>query len=268
MYKFQIYTIFVITSLVWACAVFLFGVRDEALTSQQQQQQQQQQLTKCDVISVLNKTVDALSLHNEMMRNRSQTMDVSAKTATTNSRVHLSALETVFHNFTLKEDLRNRIQYVLKTHIRPIDKSYNFNVTGSDRIPVDRGIRDTRPEQCQRMRYDVDAFPSTSVVIPFYNEALSTLLRTIHSILGRTPDVLLQEVILVDDASTYPYLQTSLQDYIALIPKVKLVRNEKREGLVRSRLIGAEMSQGEVLVFLDAHTEANTGEISVKWLLL
>lgn len=43
--------------------------------------------------------------------------------------------------------------------------------------------------------------PSASVVICFFNEAFSALLRTIHSVLDRTPAHLLHEIILVDDHS-------------------------------------------------------------------
>lgn len=43
--------------------------------------------------------------------------------------------------------------------------------------------------------------PGTSVVIAFYNEAWSTLLRTVYSVLETSPDILLEEVILVDDYS-------------------------------------------------------------------
>ena len=45
--------------------------------------------------------------------------------------------------------------------------------------------------------------PDTSVVVVFHNEAWSVLLRTVYSVLDRTPAKLLREIILVDDASTF-----------------------------------------------------------------
>lgn len=55
--------------------------------------------------------------------------------------------------------------------------------------------------RCREVKYDYENLPKTSVVIAFYNEAWSTLLRTVYSVLETSPDILLEEVILVDDYS-------------------------------------------------------------------
>ncbi|ESN98887.1 hypothetical protein HELRODRAFT_121380, partial [Helobdella robusta] len=127
----------------------------------------------------------------------------------------------------------------------------------SDQQSLDRNVPDTRPPICKTFTYDRSNLPKASVIIPFYNEALSMLLRTIHSVLNRSPDSLLNEIILVDDCSPDEHLQQPLATYVKLLPKVKLVRNDKRQGLIVSRMRGARMAEGPVLIFLDAHSEAN-----------
>lgn len=129
--------------------------------------------------------------------------------------------------------LRHQIIYI---EPRPPDTFYNLNVTASDLNSVDRDVTDTRPAQC--VNVPATHLPKASVVIPFYNEAPSMLLRTIHSLLRRTPRSLLADIVLVDDASTHDALRKPLEDYIMLLPVVRLIRNEHREGLIRSRLIG------------------------------
>lgn len=144
---------------------------------------------------------------------------------------------------------------------RPDDSVYNINITLSEKIPLDREIPDVRPEGCLSMQYDISKMSKTSVVIIFYNEALSMILRTVHSVLKRTHQSLLEEVILVDDASTNEDLRTYLRPYVSNLPKVKLLRNNKRLGLIKARLLGFRKARGDFVFFQDAHTEAN-----VQWL--
>ncbi|XP_041347335.1 polypeptide N-acetylgalactosaminyltransferase 10-like [Gigantopelta aegis] len=156
-------------------------------------------------------------------------------------------------NSTKQLMLAKMLRNLLKM-TRPADDTYSFNVSLSDRTPMDRPIDDLRPPGCSDVTYNL------TVVIPFFNEALSTLLRTIHSLLARSPPQLLREIILVDDKSTHAYLGQGFEDYLRFLDnRVVLIRNHKREGLIRSRLKGAERAKSEVLVFLDAHTEHNVG---------
>lgn len=64
------------------------------------------------------------------------------------------------------------------------------------------------------------------------------LLRTVHSVLDRSPTHLIEEIILVDDFSDMEHLKQQLEDYWESEPKVKVIRAKKREGLIRARLLG------------------------------
>ena len=55
------------------------------------------------------------------------------------------------------------------------------------------------------------------------------------------------------------YLKSQLEDYISNLERVRLIRTNKREGLVRARLIGATYATGDVLTFLDCHCECVPG---------
>lgn len=111
---------------------------------------------------------------------------------------------------------------------------------------------------CAKKKY-LSELPTVSVVVPFFNEHLSTLLRTAYSVLNRSPAELIVEIILVDDASNKEFLKSKLDRYVAEhLPKVKIVRLNERSGLIVARLAGAKIATGDVLIFLDSHTEANT----------
>ncbi|XP_039294651.1 LOW QUALITY PROTEIN: putative polypeptide N-acetylgalactosaminyltransferase 10 [Nilaparvata lugens] len=140
-------------------------------------------------------------------------------------------------------------------------KANGFNALLSDHIALNRSVPDIRHEECKKRKYLAD-LPSVSVIVPFHNEHLSTLLRTAISVLNRSPAHLIKEIILVDDCSTKDICKKPLDDYVSThLPKVRVIRLAKRVGLIRARLAGAKQAVGKVLIFLDSHTEAN-----VNWL--
>lgn len=56
------------------------------------------------------------------------------------------------------------------------------------------------------------------------------------------------------------HLQRKLETHVKRLPvPVKVLRTEKRSGLIRARLLGAKHVTGQVITFLDAHCECTEG---------
>ena len=116
--------------------------------------------------------------------------------------------------------------------------------------------------RCQKKTY-LKELPTASVVIPFFNDHLSVLMRTVHSVINRAPAHLLKEVILVNDCSDKVELHGELEEYLAknFEGKAHVIHLPQREGLIVARIVGARQATADVLIFLDSHTEAN-----INWL--
>ncbi|CAF3234239.1 unnamed protein product [Rotaria socialis] len=135
-----------------------------------------------------------------------------------------------------------------------------FNILASDLMALNRSVRDQRSPKCLAHKFPSD-LPSTSIIIVFHNEGNSTLLRTLTSIILRSPIKYIHEIIMVDDASiSREYLKDPLETFSKSLPvRVQILRNADRLGLMKSRLRGAEIATGETLTFLDAHVECSAG---------
>ncbi|XP_043930770.1 polypeptide N-acetylgalactosaminyltransferase 13 [Protopterus annectens] len=143
--------------------------------------------------------------------------------------------------------------------MKELFKINQFNLMASDLIALNRSLPDVRLEGCKTKVYE-DDLPTVSIVIVFHNEAWSTLIRTIHSVINRSPHHLISEIILVDDASEREFLKKTLEEYVQNLEVPVLIRRMKhRSGLIRARLHGASVSHGQVIAFLDAHCECATG---------
>ncbi|KAB0404788.1 hypothetical protein E2I00_018218 [Balaenoptera physalus] len=99
--------------------------------------------------------------------------------------------------------------------------------------------------RCQRKQWRVD-LPATSV-------ACSFIFLPFLSVLKKSPPRLIKEIILVDDYSN----DSEDGALLGKIEKVRVLRNDRREGLMRSRVRGADAAQAKVLTFLDSHCECN-----------
>ncbi|XP_036239260.1 polypeptide N-acetylgalactosaminyltransferase 18 isoform X1 [Molothrus ater] len=140
---------------------------------------------------------------------------------------------------------------------------YGYNAYLSDRLPLDRALPDLRPSACRNLTFP-ESLPEVSIVFIFVNEALSVILRSIHSAIDRTPAHLLKEIILVDDNSNNEELKEKLQKYVDEVNAhkpgfIKVVRHSRQEGLIRSRVSGWRAATAPVVALFDAHVEFNVG---------
>lgn len=137
--------------------------------------------------------------------------------------------------------------------------TYHVNVFVSDEIPLNRMVPDSRFPGCRGKTYPAE-LPTASIIIPFHDEWLSILLRTMYSVVNRSPRHLLWEIILVDDASTIENLRGELDRYIEThfpVGLVKIIRLTERLGLIRARMKGIREATGDSVVIFDSHMEVN-----------
>jgi len=155
-------------------------------------------------------------------------------------------------------------QKALKAHSSMLHR-YGFNLNKSNHLPLLRTVPDLRNEACKARQWPANAeMPKASVIIIFYDEPLSTLLRNVVGVLNRSPPQLLGEVLLIDDHSVLKELE-HLPEHLARLNaslppgKVRLVRRETHDGIVGARNRGAKEALYPIIVILDSHAEVSHG---------
>ncbi len=61
------------------------------------------------------------------------------------------------------------------------------------------------------------------------------------------------QIILVNDASSADWWTEDFRAAITAIPKTRLINLEKRQGLIRAKIVGAHAATGDVLVRAGGH---------------
>nr|XP_036855396.1 LOW QUALITY PROTEIN: inactive polypeptide N-acetylgalactosaminyltransferase-like protein 5 [Manis javanica] len=132
---------------------------------------------------------------------------------------------------------------------------YGFNVIASKNLGNQRNVPDVRNKKYLQKPYPA-SLPAASIVICFHNEEFHALFQTRSSIMYLTPHRILEEIILADHMSEFDDLKEKLDHHLEIfLGKIKLIRNKKREGLIRARMMGVSLASGNILVFLDSHWE-------------
>ncbi len=96
----------------------------------------------------------------------------------------------------------------------------------------------------------VDYDGKVSVIIPFYNERVDLLLRTVKSAYECEGK---KEIIVIDDGSTSREGYNELLNLKKKIP-FQLIRYEQNRGKRHAQIIGFEKAKGEIIVTLDSDT--------------
>jgi len=114
---------------------------------------------------------------------------------------------------------------------------------------------EVRHAHCQSATYDLKALPKVTMVIPYLNETWVQMRATLSSVLSYTPSDILDEILMVDDGNAKEWQHH--EDLQGLHPKVRVHRNEQRQGLIRSKVIGAKLVTSPVIVFMEPHCIVN-----------
>lgn len=118
---------------------------------------------------------------------------------------------------------------------------------------------EVRHKKCLQKTYDLNALPTVTLVIPYLNETWAQMSKTMASVFKHSAPELLDEVLFIDDANA-PEWQYH-DELMAIHPKVRIYRNDERQGLIRSKVIGSKLVTSPIMMFMEPHCI-----VSKQWL--
>eukprot|EP00930_Biecheleria_cincta_P095166 TRINITY_DN87177_c0_g1_i1.p1 TRINITY_DN87177_c0_g1~~TRINITY_DN87177_c0_g1_i1.p1 ORF type:complete len:455 (+),score=50.69 TRINITY_DN87177_c0_g1_i1:15-1379(+) len=117
---------------------------------------------------------------------------------------------------------------------------------------------DYRPEQCSRQGLPhTHKTPTVTIVVPYLMEEWHRMSNFVTSLEQVTDMSIVDEVRFVDDGN--PEEHRFKDQLMGLSPKVVVIRNKERSGLIRSKVIGAKGAKSDILIFLEPHCVFGAG---------
>ena len=156
--------------------------------------------------------------------------------------------------FRFKEKLKS----LAASELENFNKMHHRNVSihwGSTHGLLPQG---KPPPHISCLRHLDTAFnTSVSIVMCMRNELVYLLLRTLTTIVRRTPENLLHEIVLIDDGSDEDSLPEVRTYCSQLNLPLRTFRNNESVGITSCRRFGIEQAKGDVIVLLDSHMEVS-----------
>jgi len=86
-------------------------------------------------------------------------------------------------------------------------KKFGWSITNSDKIPLDRLPADLRMPECKSIDYPPN-LPKAIIIFVFHNEAWTTLLRSVHTVIRQTPERLISQILLMNKLQIHNFKTT------------------------------------------------------------
>mmetsp|Transcript_29009 Transcript_29009/g.93161 ORF Transcript_29009/g.93161 Transcript_29009/m.93161 type:complete len:272 (+) Transcript_29009:156-971(+) len=139
---------------------------------------------------------------------------------------------------------------------QPVKKLEPFDVLPDARQRLEfRMPQEGRPKVCIERTYNLSNMPGVAVIIPYLHESLELMEHTVGSLINNTDPSLLDEILLIDDGNEADHAFASILK--RLHPKVKYHRNAERQGLIKAKTTGADLTKSPVIVFMEPHCIVN-----------